>query len=82
MIDGREHDGVICDVDDGSSAGEVGDDFVFLGMSRSASRECGQKNERGANEEVPHRGRVAQRADCGVGGSLGNGFRVGRDSLK
>ena len=30
MIDSREHDGVVCDMDDGSAAGEVGDDFVFL----------------------------------------------------
>lgn len=44
MIDGREHDGVVCDMDDDAAAGEVGDDFVFLGMAGSAGRECGQEN--------------------------------------
>jgi hypothetical protein len=32
MIDGCENDGVISYVNDGAAAGEVGDDFVFLGM--------------------------------------------------
>ena len=66
MIDGREHNGVIGNVNDGAAAGEVGDDFVFLGVSRSAGRERGHENQEGANEEVPHKGRVAQRADSGL----------------
>jgi hypothetical protein len=50
VIDGRENDGVIGNVDDGAAAGEVGDDFVFLRTGRSGGRECGQKNQDGANE--------------------------------
>jgi len=50
VIDGCENDGVIGNVDDGAAAGEVGDDFVFLRTGRSGGRECGQKNQDGANE--------------------------------
>src|SRR6266481_4109227 len=63
VIDSRENDGVIGNVDDGAAAGEVGDDFIFLRMGRSAGRECDQKNQGGTNEEVLHEGRGAQRAD-------------------
>ena len=66
MIDGRENNGVIGYVDDGAAPGEVGDDFVFLGAHGERGHECGQKNQGGANEEVPHGGRVAQRAECGL----------------
>jgi len=66
MIDGREHNGVVGNVNDGAAAGEVGDDLVFLGISKSAGRERGHENQRDANEEVPHEGRVAQRADSGL----------------
>jgi hypothetical protein len=50
-------------VDDGAAPGEVGDDFVFLGAHGERGHECGQKNQGGANEEVPHGGRVAQRGE-------------------
>jgi hypothetical protein len=53
-------------VDDGAAPGEVGDDFVFLGAHGESGHECGQKSQGGANEEVPHGGRVAQRAECGL----------------
>ena len=33
--------------------------------------DLGQKNQNGANEEVVHEGRVAQRADCGLGAVRG-----------
>jgi len=66
-IDGGENDGVICDMDDGAAPGEIGDDFVFLSTDGSARRECGQKNQGGANVEVVHKGRVAQREDYGIG---------------
>ena len=84
MIDGREHNGVIGNVNDGAAAGEVGDDFVFLGVSRSAGRERGHENQEGANEEVPHKGRVAQRADSGLEAvrQSEEGSRVKQDSLK
>ena len=71
VIDGGKHNGVIGYMNDGAAAGEIGDDFVFLGMGRSAGRECGQKNQGGANEEIPHGGRVAQRADCGLEAVIG-----------
>jgi hypothetical protein len=66
MINGGKYDGVVGDVNDGAATSEVGDDFVLLGMRGGAGRERGQKNEGGANEEVVHQGRVAQRADCGL----------------
>jgi hypothetical protein len=71
MIDGREHYGAVGNVNDGAAAGEVGDDFVFLGACSSPGREGGQKNQGGANEEVPHEGRVAQRVDSELGASRG-----------
>jgi len=71
MINGGKYDGVVGDVNDGAATGEVGNDFVFLGMRGSAGRERGQKNKGGANEEVAHEGRVAQRADCGLGAAGG-----------
>ena len=66
-IDGGEDDGVIGDVNDGAATGEIGDDFLFLGRKRGARRERSQENQRGVNKEVPHEGRVAQLADCGLG---------------
>ena len=72
VIDGGENDGVIGDVDDGAAAGEIRDDFLILGIQREPRQECCQENQRGANEEVLHEGRVAQRADC----RLGAGGRV------
>ena len=30
LIDGRKDDGVLCHVNDGAAAGEVGDDFIFV----------------------------------------------------
>ncbi len=59
------------DVDDGAAAGKVGDDFVLLGARGSAGRENSQKNQGGANEEVLHGGRVAQRADSRLGAVRG-----------
>jgi len=66
VINGREENGIIGNVDDGAAAGEVGDDFVFLGAGSHASRERGQQNQDGTDEEVLHGGRVAQRVDCGT----------------
>lgn len=60
MIDGGKEDGVIGDLDDGAAAGEIGDDFVFLGSDGAGGRESGQQNERGGSENGLHRGRVAQ----------------------
>jgi len=57
MIDGREDDGSVGNVNDGAAAGEIGDDFVFLGADEgSQSRQ--QKENRGASEEF-HKSRVA-----------------------
>jgi hypothetical protein len=80
MIDGREHYGAVGNVNDSAATGEVGDDFVFLGACSSPGREGGHKNQAGANEEVPHEGRVAQRVDCELGAARGmvpewNGIR-------
>jgi uncharacterized protein YjbI with pentapeptide repeats len=80
-INGGEQNSVIGNVDDGTATGEVGDDFVFLGAGCHASRERGQQNQGGANEKVPHEGRVAQRQIAGPQRRR-NGSRVGRDSLK
>ena len=63
MIDGSEENGVIGDLDDGATAGQISDDFVFLRTSRNTSRECDQQKKGGANEELVHKSRVAQRAD-------------------
>lgn len=71
VIDGGENDGVVGYVDDGAAAGEVCDDFLVLRMQREPGHECCQENQRGANEEVVHEGRVAQRAECGLGASGG-----------
>ena len=71
VVDGGKYDGVVGDVNDGAATGEVGDDFVFLGPGSSAGCECSQENQGGANEEVVHEGRVAQRADCGLGAVRG-----------
>ena len=79
MINGGKYDGVVGDVNDGAATGEVGNDFVFLGTGGDDGRECGQKNQGGANEEVAHEGRVAQRADCGleaVRGMVSEGGRI------
>jgi len=66
MVDGGKYDGVVGNVNDGAATGEVGNDFVFLGTGGRAGCECSQENQGGANEEVVHEGRVAQRADCGL----------------
>jgi len=71
MINGGKYDGVVGDVNDCAATGEVGDDFVFLGTGSSAGCERSQENQRSANEEVAHEGRVAQRADCGLGAAGG-----------
>ncbi len=60
MIDGGKEDGVVGDLDDGAAAGEIGDDFVFLGADGGGGEESGQQNERGGSENGLHRGRVAQ----------------------
>lgn len=59
MIDGSKEDGVVGDLDYGAPAGEIGDDFVFLGADRGDGEESGQQNERGGSENGLHRGRVA-----------------------
>jgi hypothetical protein len=45
VIDGGEENSVIGNVNDGATAGEVGDDFVFLGAGRDAGWECGKQNQ-------------------------------------
>jgi len=62
MIDGREENGVIGNLDDGAAAGQIRDDFVFLRAGRDTGRECGQQKKGAANEELAHKSRVAQRA--------------------
>ena len=64
MIDGREENGVIGDLDDGAAAGQISDDFVILRAGRDTRRECDEQEECGANEEPVHKSRVAQWADC------------------
>jgi len=67
MIDGRENDGAIGNVDDGAATGEVGDDFLFLRAKSFAGQEQSQQKQGGVNQEVLHGGRVAQRADWRLG---------------
>ena len=67
VVDGGKDDGVIGDVHDGAAAGEIGDDFLFLGRKRGTCRERSQEGQRSVNKEVSHEGRVAQGADCGLG---------------
>jgi len=62
MIDGREENGVIGDLDDGAAAGQIGDDFVLLRAGRDTRQECDEQEKGGANEELVHKNRVAQRA--------------------
>jgi hypothetical protein len=66
VIDGGEKNGVVGDVDDGAAAGEVGNDFVFLGGAGRAGKECQEKDKGGAKEEAIHEGRVAQRGESGA----------------
>ena len=40
VIDGGENDGVIGDVNDGTAAGEIRDDFLILGWKRGPCQEC------------------------------------------
>ncbi len=63
MIDGGEENGIIGDLDDGAAAGQISDDFVVLRAGRETRRENGQQKKGGANEELVHKARVAQRAD-------------------
>ena len=80
MIDGRENDGVIGDVNDGAATGEIRDDFLFLGMQREPRHECCQENQRGAKKEVLHEGRVAQQANRRLG--AGGGMVPERDGIR
>lgn len=63
MVDSAEENGIAGNEDDGATAGEVGDDFVFLGRDGSGARQ-GEEEKRGSHEENGvHRGRVAQRVE-------------------
>ena len=52
MVDGAENDGVAGNEDDDAAAGEVGDDFVFLGGSRNGPGEAWEREEEGGPDGV------------------------------
>ena len=62
-IDGCENDGIVGDVNNGATTSEIRDDFLILGEKREPCQERCAENQCGMNEEVFHKGRVAQQAD-------------------